>query len=303
MSPKNDPRAGLSTYAQASVEQPFADAQYARFYELPPSEETPELQAWYARGQNFVVAIIQAQAGAVIARTAQPDEYVVLQPDATTCVDIVSQGARTEVPGASVAFVPAGDSVVRVTRPGRLVMFFTSLSVDLCERCVNQASYAQPSAYVPPFEAWPLPPGVPEVRFYSLDVADEPGRFGRIWRGSTFMVNVLPPQVGPRDVTQLSPHHHDDFEQCSLALEGAFTHHIRWPWTSNLNPWRDDEHAYCAAPSVAVIPPKAIHTSRGMLDGVNQLIDIFSPPRLDFSLKPGWVLNAQDYPMPEGTSS
>lgn len=160
--------------------------------------------------------------------------------------------------------MPPGDGRVTLPDGGTIVRLFSTRATDLARRCNNADSYAEPHPNVPPFESWPEPVGGYRVRVYSLDVPDEPGRFGRIWRCTTLMVNYLPPQHGPRDITRLSPHHHDDFEQCSLALEGAYTHHLRWPWTIDMTTWRPDEHASVRSPSVTVIPPPAIHTSRGM---------------------------------------
>ena len=76
-------------------------------------------------------------------------------------------------------------------------------------------------------------------------------------------------------------------------------HHMRWPWTPDMTAWKEDHHAEMASPSVLVIPPKVIHTSRN-INGAGWLIDIFSPPRLDFSAKPGLVCNADEYPLPAG---
>jgi len=297
---RSDPRAALSAAKPSSAPLPnrFAPPQYGRFYADAPQQDGPAGKSWYIRGQNFVLAYTEANAGAVLARAEQADEYVLLLPDAATRVRISAGGETKEIDGFSIVMVPPGPSSITALTGGRIVRLISSRAADMVALCPNAGAYGDTHASIPPFAPWPEPVGGYRIRAYSLDVPKQPGRFGRIFRCTTFMVNILDPQVGPRDITKLSPHHHDDFEQCSLSVEGAFMHHLRWPWGVDMNAWRDDEHQHFGTPSALVIPPPCIHTSRGLEAGTNQLIDIFSPPRIDFSLQTGWVLNAEDYPMP-----
>lgn len=295
-----DPRADL--FAAASKPPAtglIAEEQLALFYQTEPQAQGEGWKTWYHRGHNFVLAYSEAEPGAVFTREAQPDEYVVLLPDASQSAVIEADGARLEVPGNSIAFVPPGNSRVTLPNGGVLVRLFTVQSGDLAKAASNAGAYDQPRTHIPAFTPWPAPKDGFRIRHYSLDVPAQEGRFGRIFRCTTFMVNVLEPHMGARDTAKMSPHHHDDFEQCSLVLGGRFFHHLRWQWTTDMADWRDDRHIEVGAPSSLVIPPPVIHTTRAVDAGANDLVDIFCPPRMDFSLKPGWVLNEDDFPMPE----
>jgi hypothetical protein len=300
---RSDPRAALMNKVSSQrLYEAFRSAEYAKFYETSPQIIGPHCRTWLTRGRNAVVAYSIVEPGGRLSRTQQVDEWTLLLPDLSTSAVLTANNGgmkeAKEVVGQSITFVPPGETEIIFPNGGRVVRLFTTRSADLAALCPNANQYSDADSVVPPFRSWPTPKDGYRIRSYCLDVADEPGRFGRIWRCTTLMVNCLPPQSGPRDPTKLSPHHHDDFEQYSLALSGSFIHHLRWPWTPNMKLWRADEHEFCGTPSVAIIPPPVIHTTRALDPGINTLVDIFSPPRFDFSAMPGWVLNSDDYPVP-----
>lgn len=269
---------------------------------LEPDEVTAlRTRSWSVRTQTSCVIYSLAAAGDRFTRVDQPDEYVTLlvsTPDQPAAhVDVVVDDQHTLVDDDAVVVVPPGDSEVIVTASGTVVRIFSNLATDLVTDARNAAAHADSHPHAAPFAAWPSAPGGDRLRVYRLaDAPVDPSRFGNIYRCSTIMVNVIAADPGARNPEKMSPHFHDDFEQVSLQIDGDYVHHIRTPWTTNLADWRDDDHQLCTSPALIVIPPPTVHTSQGVGDHRHQLIDIFCPPRLDFSSRPGWVLNHDDYP-------
>jgi len=298
----SDPRARLASLGGDTHQiSAYGDASYAKYYETQPQVASESEQTWVARGQNFVVAYSEVKAGASLERQGEADEYFLLVPDPEAAVQVVTRDENADVGGGSVVIVPPGDSSVVSMIATVLVRFLTARAADLAALASNAPIYATDAPNVAPVVAWPEPPGGYRVRPYSLDVPETEGRFGRIWRSRCLMVNYSAPRHGPRDVQRMSPHTHHDFEQGSLCLSGTFVHHLRWPWGTDQRLWREDTHEICAGPSLAVIPPLVLHTSQQCGTGINQLVDLFAPPRLDFSAQDGWVLNAAEYPGPEAS--
>jgi hypothetical protein len=296
-----DPRATLTTAppAPGTTATTSYPADYVTFCDAAPAgADAGGSSHWYARGQNFVVGYSECRGATTLHRENQPDEWMLLLPGAGTSARITAGDLITNSAGYCLVVIPPGDSEIEVSGDGPVVRIFTSNAADLCALAINAGSYDHAHRNVAPLAPWPPAPDGPRVRVYSLDVPRADGRLGRIWRCSTLMVNMSFPIEGPRDETKLSPHAHPDFEQGSLVVAGEYIHHIRWPWTPDRRTWRDDEHEVCGSPSLTVIPPPAIHTSQAIGPTTNHLIDVFAPPRHDFSQRPGWVLNAAEYPAP-----
>lgn len=297
----DDIRSTLATAAppqEVDATTPIRPAQWIEFLSAPPTEIGPHgSRTWIARAANLVIAYSQAKAGEVFSRTDHPDEYSVLMYSDSAPITVTAGEVSESIAEEAFVVVPPGNSEVRVDADGIVIRLFSDHAADLTAAAVNAQAYAEPDPRVTPLGEWPDPVGGFALRVYRL--ADFPvvdGRFGRIFRTTNVMVNFLAEEPTPRDVHKLSPHHHDDFEQISLALKGRFMHHIRYPWGPDATRWRPDENREIATPSICVIPPPTIHTTQGV-GPHQQLIDIFAPPRHDFS-EAGWVVNADDYPAP-----
>lgn len=253
------------------------------------------------RGANFVVAITRCSKGTILERPSNSDEYMLVLPE-NVGAHLVAGLQDINVAGDTLCIMPPGASTITLDNEGDILRIFSSRASDLAEMAINSAAYTVPSDGIAPLSDWPEPNGGFKIRHYDLGSyvrKDGPLIQPRIFRSANLMVNIFAPWHALRETSKLGPHYHDDFEQDSICMKGRFVHHIRYPWNSDLDDWHGDEHTEIASPSVTVIPPPLIHTTRNATTDGAILIDVFASPRADFSLKPGFVLNADDYPLPE----
>ena len=283
------------------TDTPARQATYARFRDMAPQDQDPLSKTWITRAANFVVALSEVQPGATLVRENNADEYMVILDPA--CEATIEAGGETIDAGAdSLTIVPPGPSKVTARSAGIIARIVTNKAEDLVAKSFNRDVYADGAPEVAPIVAWPDPIGGFKLRHYPLGKYADPNGERiqpRLFRSTNMMVNLFVFYQTRRETDKLSPHWHEDFEQVSLKLVGNWVHHLRWPWTADLKEWQQDDHPEFTTPSVIVIPANVVHTSRDVGEGVSSLYDIFAPPRLDFSMKPGFVLNEAEYPMPD----
>ncbi len=277
-------------------------ATHARhFAEAPQLIEADGSKHWITRAANFVTVVSDVAMGAVLSRSAQADEYMAFV--VSGAVTAQAGHERSESDADTLFILPPGDSRITVREAGRVVRVFSNKATDLLTAAVNASIYADGAPEITPITAWPDPVGGFKLRTYRLAdfTSPDPSPLKmRLFRSTNLMINLFEPWMKRRDPAKLSPHWHDDFEQMSLGLKGAFRHHLRYPWGPDMTKWEEDEHeTYAASPSILVIPAGVVHTTQDLGEGVTWLVDIFGPPRMDFSSKPGFVLNEADYPMPQ----
>jgi hypothetical protein len=274
--------------------------------QIAPQLSDANSKTWITRGANFVVAYSRVEPGAVLARQNNADEYMVIIPPDGPTLTITAGKETIEAAPDSLTIVPPGPSTIAAKTKGQFARIISKLATDLVEKSVNNANYADGAPECAPVVNWPDPVGGYKLRHYPLAPYYKPDGERiqpRLFRSTNMMVNLFAYYKTRRDTAALSPHWHEDFEQASLCFSGTWIHHSRWPWTANLAEWQPDFHDELPTPSVIIIPANVVHTSRDTGTGESSLYDIFCPPRFDFSLKPGFVINEAEYPMPENADT
>ena len=250
-----------------------------------------------ARAQNFSVE-------QVVGLPAQPVgfaselEMILLLPDGGGTIE--SANGTTIITERAVVIVPPGAHRFRFAGHHRLFVCATGRTDIGWDACQNAEGYQTADPRVAPIaEPFRRIVGVGQIHVLPIAAIPHPPTNPRLKfvQSATMSINWVEYDA-PRDRTALSPHKHEDLEQGSLAIEGHFVHHLRTPWGTNADLWREDMHMEAGPSSLLIIPPEVIHTTEGVGDSHHVLVDIFAPPRRDFIAK-DWIFNASDYRDPQ----
>ena len=274
----------------------------SEFDRMAPQIVDRGVTTWITRGGNFAVVVSRVEAGAVLERADDPEEHMVIVPPDGPTLSISAGGKTIEAKADSLTIVPPGASTITATSTGLFAQIYSKASTDIMALASNAATYADGAPELAPPDLWPAPRDGYKLRYYPLAQyakADGDRIQPRVFRSTNMLVNLFVPFKTRRETVGLSPHWHDDFEQASLTLRGRWVHHLRYNWGPDLATWIADDHGEMTTPSVIIIPATAVHTSRDVGEGVSSLYDIFCPPRLDFARKKGFVINEDEYPLPD----
>jgi quercetin dioxygenase-like cupin family protein len=279
----------------------FRDPSIGIYYEERPQYEGHGWRRWITRGANFAIVYTEGAAGASLNERFSDEHFAYALEGGIRVTASAGTGAGTGAGTATLgeedlAILPPGECEIHFDRAATLVQVVTAAE-SLTSAAPNAAIYADGAKEVAPVDPWPEPVGGYRLRTYSTREGYARGGLVHAYRTRKLMIIPYDRFLVPRDETQLTPHSHADFEQASVALEGQWLHHLRVPWTPNRHHWKPDRTIEIGSPSVTIIPAGVIHTSQGIAGAGMRLIDVFSPPRVDFSQK-GWVDNAAEYPMP-----
>jgi hypothetical protein len=250
---------------------------------------------WIVRTAHFGLLMTKIERRATLTQRFHGESMLV--SPACLRTHVACGDDRLQSQGDTLFILPPGESTIEVEGDGYLARIVGPEETEVLNQALNAAGYRQAPDELSPFAAWPAPRDGFRLRRYALDEYVNPALPGRAFRCTNLMVNITDIYPGKRDSRKLKPHSHDDFEQITLTYAGRFAHHMRTPWGIDSTQWRADEHLELDSPAAIALPAGLIHTSQALEAGC-WLVDIFGPPRMDFSRLAGFVRNADEYPLP-----
>jgi len=271
---------------------------YSYFLDQEP-ETLGTNRHWLMRAHNFAVEWIELAPGQTGNEFESMYESLLIAEGGEVHIMSLQSAGRAvsvAVPDRAIAIVPAGRHRLSAPAGARLALIASQRADIQGRRVLNTAGCEPPDPRVlpagVPFRRRQAADGVQVLTLAEVKASPDSPRL-KMLQTETLSINLVEYEDA-RDRSELSPHSHSSFEQGSLAIAGNFIHHLRVPWGSDANQWREDEHLQARSPSLLVVPVEMVHTTEGVGEGRHFLVDVFSPPRKDFIAK-RLVFNAGDY--------